>query len=145
MLDTIHAPSTWVRTTVGRLEPMWWTVMWVRSVKGALRTSPILYKRGLFQGDVLSPLLFCLAILPLSHALKRMNGYRIRRSTVKGSITHTLYMDDLKLSCRKSCCSNSSPVCRGQGCKRSWHENRLEEVRSGTYAEGEGATWASKP
>ena len=97
MLDTIHAPSTWVRTTVGRLEPMWWTVMGVRSVKGALRTSPILYKRGLFQGDVLSPLLFCLAILPLSHALKRLNGYRIRRSTVKGSITHMLYMDDLKL------------------------------------------------
>ena len=48
--------------------------------------------------DALSPLLFCLAILLLSHALKKQNGYRIRRSTVKASITHMLYTDDLNLS-----------------------------------------------
>ena len=92
----ICAPR-WVRIIVGRLEPMWRTVKGARSVERTVGTRPILYKRGLFQGDALSPLLFCLAILPLSHALKKLNGYRIRRSTVKGSITHMLYMDDLKL------------------------------------------------
>ena len=96
VLDTVRAPR-WVRSTVGRLQPMWQTVMSVRSARGTVRTRPIVYKRGLFQGDALSPLLFCLAILPLSHALRKLNGYRIRRSTVKGSITHMLYMDDLKL------------------------------------------------
>ena len=96
VLDTVRVPR-WVRTIVGRLQPMWRTVMGVRSVNRTVRTRPILYKRGLFQGDALSPLLFCLAILPLSHALKKLNGYRIRRSTVKGSITHMLYTDDLKL------------------------------------------------
>ena len=96
VLDTVRAPR-WVRSTVGRLQPMWRTVMGTRSAKGTVRTRPIVYKRGLFQGDALSPILFCLAILPLSHALRKLNGYRIRRSTVKGSITHMLYMDDLKL------------------------------------------------
>ena len=94
--DTVCA-LRWVRTIVGRLQPMWRTVMGVRSANRTVRTRPILYKRGLFQGDALSSLLFCLAILPLSHALKKLNGYRIRCSTVKGSITHMLYMDDLKL------------------------------------------------
>ena len=87
----------WVRIIVGHLEPMWQTVMGVRSVERTVRTRPILYKRDLFQGDALSPLLYCLTILPLSHALKKLNNYRIRRSTVKGSIAHMLYMDDLKL------------------------------------------------
>ena len=85
VLDTVRAPR-WVRTIVGHLQPMWQTVMRVRSAKRTVRTRPILYKRGLFQEDALSPLLFCLAILPLSHALKKLNGYKIRRSTVKGSI-----------------------------------------------------------
>ena len=70
--------------------------MGVRSAQRTVRTRPIVYKRSLFQGDALSPLLFCLAILPLSHALKKQNGYRIRHSTVKASIIHMLYMDDLK-------------------------------------------------
>ena len=96
VLDMIHALS-WVRTIVGHLQPMWRTVMGVRSVRRTVKTRPILYKRYLFQGDALLPLLFCLAIPPLSHALKKLNGYRNRRSTVKGSITHMLYMDDLKL------------------------------------------------
>ena len=87
----------WVKVIVGRLEPMWQTVMGVRSAERTVRTRPILYKKGLFQGDALLPLLFCLAILPLSHALIKVNGCRIRRSTVKGSITHMLYMEDLKL------------------------------------------------
>ena len=96
VLDTIHAPG-WVRATVGCLHSMWRTVLGVGSAQRTVRTRPIVYKQGLFQGDALSPLLFCLAILPLSHALKKQNGYRIRRSTVKASITHMLYMDDLKL------------------------------------------------
>ena len=71
--------------------------MGVRSAQRTIRTRPIVYKRGLSQGDALSPLLFCLANLPFSHVLKKQNGYRIRCSTVKASITHMVYMDDLNL------------------------------------------------
>ena len=57
----------------------------------------VLINRGIFQGDSLSPLWFCLAINPLSKLLNNnSNGFRIntKRNT---RISHLLYMDDLKL------------------------------------------------
>ena len=57
----------------------------------------ISYKRGLFQGDSLSPILFGMSILPLSHSLQQTRGYTSSYLTDK--ITHTLFMDDLKLFC----------------------------------------------
>lgn len=54
-------------------------------------------RRGIFQGDSLSPLWFCLAINPLSTLLESSDyGYvTCRRPLTK--ISHLLYMDDLKL------------------------------------------------
>ena len=55
------------------------------------------------QGDSLSPLLFCLAIDPLSKIIKSENiGYSLSKSRrkadkVKSQISHLLFMDDLKL------------------------------------------------
>lgn len=60
-------------------------------------TDTIAITKGIFQGDSLSPLLFCLAVNPLSFMLKKENrGYVISRST-KMKLTHLFYMDDLKL------------------------------------------------
>ena len=59
-------------------------------------------QRGIFQGDSLSPLLFCMALNSLSTELNR-TGYGYRMSTGNGRsakrqlISHLLYMDDLKL------------------------------------------------
>lgn len=51
-------------------------------------------RRGIFQGDSLSPTWFCLALNPLSALLDNSGmGYRITKSRV----SHMLYMDDLKL------------------------------------------------
>jgi hypothetical protein len=53
-------------------------------------------KRGIFQGDALSPLLFIMAMIPISTILRRMKkGYEMDKG--KDMITHLLYMDDLKL------------------------------------------------
>ena len=52
--------------------------------------------RGIFQGDSFSPLLFVLALTPISIALKDIKmGY----SLAKGGplINHILFMDDIKL------------------------------------------------
>ncbi|XP_041986276.1 uncharacterized protein LOC121738355 [Aricia agestis] len=59
-------------------------------------TDPIQTNCGLFQGDSLSPLLFCLAINPLSQILNKYTnkGYQLKDSA---NINHLLYMDDLKL------------------------------------------------
>ena len=52
-------------------------------------------KRGIFQGDSLSPLLFVLALIPLTLILRDVKaGYDLRE---KVRINHLLFMDDLKL------------------------------------------------
>ena len=52
-------------------------------------------KRGIFQGDALSPLLFVVAMIPLTHVLRKIkSGYEFTKS--KEKINHLLYMDDLK-------------------------------------------------
>ncbi len=53
-------------------------------------------RRGIFQGDSLSPLLFVLALIPLSKLLNDMkDGYHLGKNRPK--VNHLLYMDDLKL------------------------------------------------
>jgi len=43
---------------------------------GASQTStPIEIRKGIFQGDSLSPALFCLCLFPISLALKKFQGY----------------------------------------------------------------------
>ena len=56
-------------------------------------------KRGIFQGDSLSPLLFVMIMIPLSQQLKAANkGYKLKNTD--RSISHLLFMDDLKLYAR---------------------------------------------
>ena len=53
-------------------------------------------KRGIFQGDSLSPLLFVLCMVPLSLILKKVNAcYKWGKKEYK--VNHLLFMDDLKL------------------------------------------------
>lgn len=53
-------------------------------------------RRGIFQGDCLSPLWFCMSLNPLSLLLdKSGTGFQFRRGGTK--LSHLLYMDDLKL------------------------------------------------
>ena len=53
-------------------------------------------KRGIFQGDSLSPLLFVLSMVPLSSILRKLNtSYKWGKKEYK--LNHLLFMDDLKL------------------------------------------------
>ena len=56
-------------------------------------------KRGIFQGDSLSPLVFVLGLIPLSLILRKTKvAYEFSES--KEKINHLSFMDDLKLYCR---------------------------------------------
>ena len=62
---------------------------------GVLGTGPIRIKRGIFQGDSLSPLLFTMSLNPLSQELQNTGyGYQLDEQT---KINHLFYVDDLKL------------------------------------------------
>ena len=52
-------------------------------------------RRGIFQGDSFSPLLFLTALLPLTHILReRGMGYQLEKN---GTKVNLFLMDDLKL------------------------------------------------
>ena len=53
-------------------------------------------KRGIFQGDNLSPLLVVLSMVPLSLILRKVNAY-YEWGKKDYKLNHLLYMDDLKL------------------------------------------------
>ena len=62
---------------------------------GVLETGPISIKRGIFQGDSLSPLLFTMSLNPLSQEIQKTGyGYQLDKQT---KINHLFYVDDLKL------------------------------------------------
>jgi hypothetical protein len=63
----------------------------------ALAKIPI--KCGIFQGNALAPLLFCVALNPLSNIIERTGfGYTLKSGQ---KIHHLLYMDNLKLYGKK--------------------------------------------
>lgn len=93
MLKAIRAPK-WVRRTIRNLIPKWETEISLQTTEDTA-SFPIALKRGVFQGDSLSPLLFCLCIAPLSKVLNGEKGFTSQYQP--RPITHLLFMDDLKI------------------------------------------------
>lgn len=77
---------------------LWQTRLCLRVADEQLTTAPVHIRRGIFQGDTLSPLLFCLAIAPISTELDRLAvGFHLRYGDVECHLSHLMYMDDIKL------------------------------------------------
>jgi hypothetical protein len=101
VLEAMQVPSP-LRAFIEKLMNQWKVKYEVRARKGKVTRSNFLkIKSGVLQGDSFSPLLFCLSMAPLSHAL---NNCKLRYQTASGSktnlqlsLSHQFYMDDLKL------------------------------------------------
>lgn len=76
----------------------WQTVLKINQASTTVATEPIHIKRGIFQGDALSPLWFCMALNPLSNLLDKTNtGFTLTSDNTQFTLTHLMYMDDIKL------------------------------------------------
>ena len=73
---------------------LWNTNLFLNHTKGSMKSGKINVNCGIFQGESLSPLLFCLLLIPLTNELNNtINGYEIYEK----AINHLFYIDDLKL------------------------------------------------
>ena len=96
VLRAIKAPDP-VRQCLSNLIQKWKSQFSIGRGDNAVKVE-LTYRRGLFQGDSLSPLLFCLCLAPLSTALRETVGYSC--ASMGMPITHQLFMDDLKVYAR---------------------------------------------
>lgn len=106
-------PHTWLVKTleIYKIDPViinflektmstWRTRIHLRATQGQeITTEEICIKTGIFQGDALSALWFCLCLNPLSNALNRTSyGFNIKNGkNTEHTISHLLYMDDIKI------------------------------------------------
>ena len=93
MLKTLRVPRN-VRQIIRKLMPKWSTNLEIATTKGKVEV-PVTFRRGLFQGDSLSPLIFCLSIAPLSSELRKQRGFKSIMQPKP--VSHLLFMDDLKV------------------------------------------------
>ena len=67
----------------------WNTRLFLKTKQEVMQSQPIQIRRGIFQGDSLSPLLFCIALIPLTNELNRADcGYQVHGTERK--ISHLL-------------------------------------------------------
>lgn len=93
----LHGISGPVVNLLKYLMTTWRTSLLLWSESGAVESEEIWIRRGIFQGDTLSPIWFCMALNLLSRLLNNTKyGYIIDKQR-NLRISHHLYMDDLKL------------------------------------------------
>ena len=79
----------------------WKTTLYLSHANGTAKSQKVSIRRGIFQGDSISPLLFCIPLIPLSQELNNANyRYKIKED----KFNHLFYMDDLELFAKDDMC-----------------------------------------
>ena len=72
--------------------PNWTTIL----TSSGTRLAEVNIRRGIFQGDSLSPLLFIVTVIPVTRVLEKMEvGYQLKKGGSR--INHLMFFDDIKL------------------------------------------------
>ena len=100
MLNFIKAPK-WIISWLKEAMRTWWTILQVKEGKQFELSREIEIDFGIFQGDFLSPTLFCIAFMIVSSIVRNLKlGYvpgPLSNRETKKVKTHGLLMDDLKI------------------------------------------------
>ncbi|CAK1602767.1 unnamed protein product [Parnassius mnemosyne] len=96
MVLELYKVDCTVQDFLGQCMGQWSTILCHLGERMTAAENHIRIRRGIFQGDCLSPTWFCLSLNPLSTLLEGSGrGFQLRRGGTK--VTHLFYMDDLKL------------------------------------------------
>ena len=90
-----HTWHSYIGLFIEESMSQWKTNITLVHKEGVLEIGPIRIKRGIFQGDSLSPLLFTMSLNPLSQELQKTRyGYQLDEQS---KINHPFNVDDLSL------------------------------------------------
>ena len=93
MLRAVWVPKP-IMALMKQVIKMWATDLCLWTAEGPEHI-PIDMKSGIFQGDSLSPLLFCLCVAPLLECLRETGGFHSPHQNVP--VTHLMFAHDLKV------------------------------------------------
>lgn len=109
--------------------PKWQTDVEVKTSTGELARIPITFRRGLYQGDSLSLLLFCLSVALISHKLRENGGFDSEFQ--HEPFTHMFLMDDLKLYAKSKSQLETTVRTVESVSDANWHDNGHQEMHCG--------------
>ncbi len=97
LLECLSVPSQIVRCIL-HLISLWTTRFTVTFGKTRVFTGAVLFRKGIYHGDTLSLLLFCISLLPFFVTLRQTHEYKAGRVSNRiHKVTHFFYMNDLKV------------------------------------------------
>ena len=95
----IHRVPTKIKDIISLIIDAWNITLVVPTENEDIDTNPVNVTNGVLQGDVMSGTLFTMSENPVSWHLRRYEGYKLSKP-VNLSVTHSLFMDDLKVYCK---------------------------------------------
>jgi len=93
ILETYKIEPT-LRHFIEKLIPLWRTRLNLHTEGETITTKELAIRSVIFQGDSLSPLIFCIALFPLS---RQLHGAGTGFKLGKKKISHLLYIGNLKV------------------------------------------------
>ena len=92
----LHRFPKWLCEVICKLSKSWNTRIVANRAHGQEVSEPIVFRKGLPQGDALCPRLFTICLNPVAWKISASEGYKLS-TPISTRVTDLLYIDDLKV------------------------------------------------